>query len=173
MLSDSPGSSRPVLYLPPTPLEKRLQLLSLLVLLIIAGLLFWGLLTLPDVIPIHYSLSGPIHPDVSGSKWILLLFFLLPLALYGLLSLLSCFPHRFNYPVAITRENAERQYRLGRLLLAWLKLSISLLFAYLAWMFIQGALNGLNAWIFAGFLLFALLPLLLVIGYFFRALRMG
>jgi hypothetical protein len=172
MLSNSSSGCRPVLRLAPTPLERWLDLLAWLALLIILGLVAWGLLRLPAIIPVHYSLDGPIHADASGSKWILPLFLLLALAVHALLTSFSQRPHRFSYPVVITLQNAERQYRLGLRLLAWLRLSISLLFVYLSWMFIQGAVSGLNSWIFLGFILFALLPLFLVIVYFFNAVRL-
>ncbi|WP_376795834.1 hypothetical protein [Thermogemmatispora sp.] len=172
MLSSPSTRCRPTLRLTLEALERRIELITLLVLLLIATLSGWGLLFLPGTIPIHYSLSGSIHPDLNGSKWILVLFFLLALALYGLLSLLSRWLRSLHYPLATSTQGVERRYRLGRLLLAGLKLCLSILLAYLSWMFIQGATGGLNGWIFLGFLFLAGLPPLLVILYFIQAQRL-
>ncbi|MBE3567490.1 MAG: hypothetical protein IMW90_17375 [Thermogemmatispora sp.] len=172
MLSSSTSRFRSALRLAPTVLERRLERITLLLLLLIAVLSGWGLLFLPRTIPIHYSLSGSIHPDLNGSKWILVLFFLLALALYGLLSLLSRCLHAFHHPLITVPQRVERRYRLGRLLLAGLKLCLSAFLAYLSWMFIQGAISGLNGWIFLGFLLLAALPPLLVLLYFIQLRRL-
>jgi len=172
MLSSSSSKCRSGLGLAATALEQRVELLTRLLLLLLAILSGWGLFFLPGTIPIHYSLSGSIHPDLSGSKWILVLFFLLALALYGLLSLLSRWLYALHRPFLTAPQRAEHHYRLGRLLLAGLKLCLSALLAYLSWMFIQGAISGLNGWIFIGFLCLAVLPLLLVILYFIQIQRL-
>ncbi|WP_052888137.1 hypothetical protein [Thermogemmatispora carboxidivorans] len=173
MLSSSSSKCRPGLWLAPTTLEQRIDLLTRLLLLLIALLCGWGLLFLPRTIPIHYSLSGSIHPDLNGSKWILVLFFLLALVLYGLLGLLSRWLYALYHPCKAVSRRAMRRYRLGRLLLAGLKLCLSALLAYLSWMFIQGAISGLNSWIFLGFLLLAVLPPLLVLLYLIQVRRLS
>ncbi|WP_069801494.1 hypothetical protein [Thermogemmatispora onikobensis] len=172
MLSSSSSKCRSVLWLGPTMLEQRIELLTRLLLLLIALLCGWGLFFLPGTIPIHYSLSGSIHPDLTGSKWILALFFLLALALYGLLTLLSRWLYALYHPFMTAPQRAVHRYRLGRLLLAGLKLCLSALLAYLSWMFIQGAISGLNSWIFLGFLLLAVLPSLLVLLYLIQVRRL-
>ena len=49
---------------------------------------------------------------------------LLAVVLYGFLTVLSRFPHSFNYPVPITPENAGTQYRLAIRLLLVLKTAL-------------------------------------------------
>jgi hypothetical protein len=44
------------------------------------------------------------------------------------LTILSQYPHIFNYPVAITTENALKQYTLAVRLIRFLKLSIAVIF---------------------------------------------
>jgi len=61
--------------------------------------------------------------------------------LYMLLTVVSRFPHTFNYPCKITQENAEVQYLLARYLLAFLKAEIIWVFVYIQWMTIQVALG--------------------------------
>jgi hypothetical protein len=53
------------------------------------------------------------------------------LALYLGLSVLTRFPHRYNYPWPITPDNAERQYRLARVFLTVLKAELVWFFGYL------------------------------------------
>lgn len=84
---------------------------------------------LPDPIPIHFDLSG--QPDDWAGKWS---FWLLPgigSILFLLLSWVKTIPHRYNYAVNITPENARRQYALGRGLILWLRVELVALFAYI------------------------------------------
>jgi hypothetical protein len=69
------------------------------------------------------------------------------LILYAALTMLSRFPHVFNYPWHITEENARRQYLLSRRLVSAVKLSMVLMFAYISWSTIataQGGQSGLS-----------------------------
>lgn len=89
----------------------------------IAGLIFsvapvaywWP--SIPSVIPSHFNIYG--QPDAYGSKATLLIFPAVALGVTVLLQTLSRFPWVYNYPVRITPENAERNYRRGRALLRW------------------------------------------------------
>ena len=110
-------NKRPVMTLPLTNLEKVLELLSgmgvlfNLVLVIIA----WG--TVPDRIPTHFDPSG--LPDSWGGKESLILLPMAVIFLYSLLTVVSRFPHTFNYPWKITEENAKAQYLNARYLLVF------------------------------------------------------
>ncbi|MBK9293307.1 MAG: DUF1648 domain-containing protein [Oligoflexia bacterium] len=95
--------------------------------------------SLPEKVPMHFDFSG--NPDAWGSKeWI----FVIPAAgllLYSLLSIISRFPQKFNYPVEVTNENRGRQYQLSLLLLSIVKLEILFGFTYITWKQIQVALE--------------------------------
>lgn len=133
---------RPILQVPRSRAETVFELVTLGG--ITASILFvasyWT--TLPDTIPSHYALSG--EPDAWSGKGILLLFPLLNLSLYAMITLFSRYPHGFNYPWPITEQNAARQYLLARACLGWLKMIVVLNFAFIEWKTILTALGKMN-----------------------------
>ena len=129
-------------------------------LLAAAGVLFsWSILLyywsdLPASIPRHFDASG--EADAWGGKGSLVALPAIGLAIYVAMTALSRFPHIYNFPVKLTEENVQRQYRCARVLLAVVKAEIVWLFSYIEWRTIQTALgkaHGLGA---------AFLPVLLV-----------
>jgi hypothetical protein len=56
-----------------------------------------------------------------------------------LLTVLSRYPHIYNYPWSITAENAPRQYYLARLLLWWIMLEMVWMLCGLQGLIIQSA----------------------------------
>ena len=86
---------------------------------------------LPPSIPIHFDLRG--DPDGWGSRSFFAFFTLMVPVVYVVLTLLARHPRILNYPVAITPENAETQYRLMRTFLAGIKTVMVLGLAYLLW----------------------------------------
>ena len=94
---------------------------------------------LPPVIPVHFGISG--KPDGRGAKSAVCLFPALSAVLYVVLTVISRFPHTFNYPVRVTQENAARQYQIACELLSWLKAELICLFGWSEWGTIQVALG--------------------------------
>lgn len=138
-------SSRPILYLPHSPFQAFLEIAALVGLVLSFLTLLRSLPALPASIPIHFGLSG--KPDAWGDRQTLWLFPGLNVVLYLAVTITSQFPHTFNYPVAITPENAFKQYQIAFNLLLWLKLEIIWLFAFIEWKMIQvavGASQGLG-----------------------------
>ncbi|MCS7037142.1 MAG: DUF1648 domain-containing protein [Saprospiraceae bacterium] len=86
---------------------------------------------LPERIPQHFNAAGEV--DAYGPKYLLLIPVGMGILLFGIMTWLSRHPHWLNYPVTITPDNAERQYRLAVRLLRVLKMVVVLLFLYLAW----------------------------------------
>src|SRR5437899_6231022 len=107
--------SRPVLHLPRTQFEKLLEVLTAVGLIILIAVTVWGYIALPAVIPTHYGFSGA--PNGYGGKGNLLTLPIVCICLAVLLTVLSRYPHIYNYSWPITAENAPRQYYLARLLL--------------------------------------------------------
>jgi hypothetical protein len=162
------ASKRPIIHeVPYTSTEVALEVIAMAGLLLICALtlLFWA--SLPAVIPTHFDFSGV--PDAWGGKESLLIFPVMSLALYGLLTLVNRYPHKFNYLWPITAQNAPDQYRLAHALLVWLKLEVVLLFAYLEWLTLQTAL-GQTAGLGLLFLPLTLLAIFGTVGvYLYRA----
>lgn len=105
------SSKNPKIQIPKDKLDKTLEWLALigLVVMIIAPIVSMGYL--PEKIPIHFNASG--QPDGYGSRISILGIPLLGTFLYAMLTWMNKFPHTFNYPVDITPENAAHQYRIA------------------------------------------------------------
>jgi hypothetical protein len=120
---------------------------------------------LGDRIPVHFGFSG--QPDAWGDKaaiWIL------PAvaAFFDVMwAVLANYPHTFNYPVAITQENARVQYQLARSLLAWSKVEMIWLFVWILWQQIQVSLGKAET-VSVGLVLGSIIVFLGTIGVYFR-----
>jgi uncharacterized membrane protein len=112
--------SRPVLDIALSPLETLLVILAVLGMITVVAITFWAWSALPAIVPTHYGFSG--RPNAYGGKGFLLVMPVLSIFLAGLLMLVGRYPHTYNYPWPITKENALRQYHLARLLLRWITL---------------------------------------------------
>jgi hypothetical protein len=78
------------------------------------------------------------------------------LFLYILMTIIEQFPQIYNYPVQITEENAERQYRNAVRLIRVLKTVILIIFSFLSFKTIQtatGNSSGLGKAFLPAFLL--------------------
>jgi len=117
--------------------------ISFLLILIAIPIFYYN--QLPERVPIHFNAAG--NPDGFSGKPSL---FILPatgLFMYILLTALTAFPHIYNFPVTITPENAEVQYRLATRLLRVLKTVILMLFSFISWMSVRtatGTASGLG-----------------------------
>ena len=129
--------SRPVLHLPRTPFEVLLEVLTVLGSIAVIAMTVWGYFALPARIPTHYGLSGA--PNAYGGKGSLLGLPIVSICLAVLLTVLSRYPHIYNYPWPITAENAPRQYSLARLLLRWITLEMVWMLCGLQGLIIQSA----------------------------------
>ena len=113
--------------------------------MITASLYTYG--SLPEQIPTHFGPNG--LPDRFGSKTHVFLLPILGTVLYGFMTFITRRPHQFNYLVKITTENAERQYTMATRMLRFMKVFVTLLFAFLTIRTIQIALGdtaGLGNW---------------------------
>jgi uncharacterized membrane protein len=123
---------------------------------------FWP--DLPMVIPKHFDFSGQV--DGWGERSSLYFLLGVNLFLYIMMTVTRLFPHTFNYPLAITADNAPRQYQLAIWYMALLKAQVVWLFVYLQWQTIQVALGnstGLGSWLVIAVLLAMLVPMLIYI----------
>jgi len=118
---------------------------------------------LPEVIPQHYNAYG--KADDFGSKSNLFILAGIASILNIGLSALKKYPHYFNYPVEITKENAIRQYTLATRMLRFVKLILVLIFSSLVIktiFIVTGGSHELGFW----FLPIALVCLIGSIAYF-------
>lgn len=146
---DVPGEARaeqrPILKLEKTALDWVLEIAGAAAIVVTVALLIpYG--DLPDRIPRHFGASG--QPDAWGGRSLLMWLAGISVLLYAGLTVLSRFPHRYNYPGPITAENAAQQYRLAGRLLLYIKATVAWVFAYIIHGTIQtarGHADGLGA----------------------------
>lgn len=143
-------ATRPKIELEWSPLDRTLEGLgaAAALLLLVLPAAYYG--DLPEQIPTHFNTLG--EPDGYGTRATIWLLPLIGIILYLFLTMLNRFPHQFNYLVTITSQNAEQQYTAATRLIRWLKTGILLLFAFITWKVISGAMEG-NSRLGAGFLL--------------------
>lgn len=119
-------------------MRKQLEAISLagLALMVwITGRALYGPARLPDRIPTHFDAAG--NPNGWGSASTLLLLPAVAVAIYLLISGIARLPALFNYPVEVTEENRARLEALTLQMLAWLKVELVCLFAWIQWFIVR------------------------------------
>ena len=133
---------------------------------IVAVLALWILMAatyskLPDVIPTHYNAQG--QADGFGGKSSILMLPVIATILYAGMTVLSRFPHIFNYPVKITESNASFQYRNMTRMIRCLKLGLVLVFGCIVFQTIRnatGTTEGLGIWFLPFILAIIVIPVI-------------
>ena len=148
------ADTRPKVSLPPNAFDLICLALVVVVILYTGVTLWLDYADLPDKIPTHYNFDGKADAYGSPSNVIWLIAIQVGLAL--LLYIVSQYPHKHNYMVEITEENAARIYGLSVSLLHGLNAIISMLFGYLIlnvfWL-PEGNTDSLNTTIMISFLM--------------------
>ncbi len=131
---------KPKIKIPLTRFDWALEAIAFLIWF--GGLLFIiiNFASTPDQVPTHYDYTGT--PTTSGNKNSLWLLVGTGTLLYVLLSVVSLFPHTFNYPVEITPQNAERQYTLAVSMMRTLKIVVLMVFGYIQLITLQASRLG-------------------------------
>ena len=137
-----------------TNMDWFVELTALLGWIVTAILFFYYLPVLPEAMATSFNLSG--MPVGYSPKSSLILLPLIAFLLYGGLTWLGWKPELFKYPVRLTHQNAEIQYRLMYKLISRLKLILQLFILYLSYGIISMGMNqaeGLHPNIILGFLI--------------------
>jgi len=132
-------SDRPRLIIEASDADKLIDIISITMLASAFVYLSMNYSALPDRIATHFDGSG--HPDGWGSKETIWFLPVLGALLFFGLRFLYNIPHRFNYLVEITADNAEKQYRLAVNMIRYLNLAIAIIFSVIVISMIQIALN--------------------------------
>lgn len=122
---------RPIITLKKTLFERLIEYTSIIILILTWGFIFYFYSELENKIPVHFNASGKV--DRYGDKQTIFLLPLISTVIFIGLSLISRYPHLFNYLKEITKENASQQYRNASNLLRKLNLIIVLVFAFLVY----------------------------------------
>ena len=118
--------NRPQIKISLTASDKVVEVLSILLLVAFWCFTFLHYKSLPEVIPTHFKANGTV--DGYGPKWTFFLLPILTLFFYIGLTLASRFPHKFNYMIEITEQNANKQYGIASQMLRVMKLCVILVF---------------------------------------------
>jgi hypothetical protein len=156
------NADRPKITLKLSQLDKLLEALS------IAGMIFmWVYVlleysSLPAIIPIHFDLRGNI--DNYGDRWTI---FLLPAIIsivFAGLTILTKYPHVFNYTRKITTGNAMVEYTSATRTIRVIKFVIVLFLNIIVYNVVQSAKTGhstLPAWTIIAFMIAMFLPVMI------------
>lgn len=120
---------RPKINVPLLPFDLWVDRFSFLIFFLIWLYTIVNFANLPDTIPLHFDAKG--NADGFGSKqnvWLLL--GLMTLLFVGI-HILGKHPHLHSYTVAITEENALKNYRFSSRILRIVNFFDLLLFAYI------------------------------------------
>ncbi len=82
---------------------------------------------IPEKIPVHYS---GLKADAYGHKSSIFIILGLVTLLYIGISILERFPHLYNYPVTITKQNIVKMYTLGTRMLRAIKIVTTLILGF-------------------------------------------
>ena len=140
-------NERPKIKLEFTTFDKTLEILGWTSLLAIWALIIANYTNLPEVVPIHYNVSG--QADRFGAKGNVLILPIIATAIFIGLTILNKFPHVFNYPTNITVDNALRQYTNATRMMRYLKFIIVAIFGLIVFQTfrnVYGQTNGLGVW---------------------------
>lgn len=132
-------SKRPKLHIPISKLEIILEIIAVIAIILTWGYLIISWSNIPSIIPTHFNTLG--QANSYGSKDAIFITPIIGTIAFIALNILARFPHLFNYTVKITKENAERQYRNGRLIIEVLVAELSILFFYINYTIIEVALK--------------------------------
>lgn len=119
---------------------------------------------LPEIIPIHYNLTGDV--DGFGRKVNLLSLPSISTIIYLGLTILNKYPHTFNYPKSFTKENVREMYRATSRIMRLLKLVSTLIFGMIILETIQtvnGNSDELKIWFTFSPFIFSLIPLIYIL----------
>ena len=124
-------TDRPKLKIKKDRFDLAIEVSSLILLVFFWCFCFLTYKDMPDTIPTHFDAFG--KADAYGSKNHIWGLPIVSSIIYIGISILNNFPHIFNYPLTITEENAEKQYRWATKLLRILKIVIVIIFFMIAY----------------------------------------
>jgi uncharacterized membrane protein len=149
-----------------------LSLAALAALVFVTINAFYGPHPLPGRIPTHFDALGQVNG--WGSSQTLLFFPIFAAAMYLLLTVISRFPSKFNYPVKVTAANRAQLEQLSLSLLSLTKAEFLVFFAWMEFAMVQAARNSERGFKPYPVGVFVAVLFVTIIGYFvpmFRAAR--
>ena len=100
----------------------------------------WGRNSLPAQIPTHFNAAG--QPDAWGTPGMLWVLPIVAAVIYLLMTLVGRYPGAFNFPMRTTPAARRQLETIALNLIAWLKLEVIGLFAWIQYETVQLARRG-------------------------------
>lgn len=119
---------RPVLKIKATPLDYFFEVIAGLLLIATWYYAATAYSDLPEKVASHFGING--EPDAYAGKSSIWALPAVASLLWMLLSIVNQFPHAFNFPYQLTKENVERQYRMAQRFIRIMKILISCIFLF-------------------------------------------
>ncbi|WP_158093276.1 DUF1648 domain-containing protein [Gottfriedia solisilvae] len=141
--------SRPRLNIQRTPLQNWINIISVFIMGGTAIYLLVNYAKLLDQIPMHFNYLGEV--DYWGPKESIFILLGVSILIYILNTRTQHIPHKFNYIVEITEENAEKQYQMAVRMMSIMNLEIMLLTSYISWVIVENI--QLNSYVMILFLI--------------------
>lgn len=126
---------RPVIEVPFTAIDKIAEIFAAGLLLGIWALVIAEYTALPDQIAAHFDVNGNVtRYDSKEIIWVIpgILTFT-----YAMLTIMTKWPHKHNYLITVTENNAEQLYQLSNRLLRFTKISMCLVFGLIIYQIIE------------------------------------
>jgi uncharacterized membrane protein len=156
-------AGRPKLSIEKTMLEKFANIIGIAGILVMVLLiaLNWG--SMPDIVPTHFNAAG--KADGWGSKFTLLILPAIAIFLHILLEVMERKPHTHNYPARFTEANAALFYAESVRILNLTKNIMAVMFAFITYHMVRGAVNGEEELNIIGLAVFmSLLFIVIIVG---------
>ncbi|MGM9950549.1 MAG: DUF1648 domain-containing protein [Lysinibacillus sp.] len=119
----------------------------------------WG--DMPDIVPTHFNGAG--EADGWGSKFTLLILPSIAIFTHIVLEVVERKPHTHNYPARLTEENAALFYAESVKIMNLTKNIIAMMFAFITYHMVRGAVNGAEQLNIVGLAIFLILLFLVII----------
>lgn len=126
-------------------MRRTLEIIGIAALLLVWAITLialYGPHPLPARIPVHFDGAGRVN--AWGAPAMLWFMPLTVTLVYALMTWVARYPQAFNYPVRVTPVNRPCLQNLTLSLIAWIKVEIACLFAWIQYATIQSARRGGN-----------------------------
>lgn len=148
---------RPRIPILSTSTDKWLDWISYLLLFFLIAYPIYKFSSLPETIPAHMNIEGQV--DRYSSKEMIWILPGVGFFLFIMLTILLRFPHIYNYPVKITKQNADRVYMAGIRFMRIIRLWIMIVLILVIVSFIRiatGVTTNADTWLLPMILLLVL-----------------
>ncbi|MCB0705389.1 MAG: DUF1648 domain-containing protein [Saprospiraceae bacterium] len=133
---------RPGIKIQPEPIDRIIEVIGLIGLILLIGIPLLFFSEIPDTIPRHFGVDGT--PDRFANKSQIWVLPIIGLVLYVGLLWTSKYPHLFNFPQKITEQNANKQYKQAVRGMRLIKVVLVWVLAYITYSTIQTAQGNQN-----------------------------